>query len=364
MDYSIDFANGLSDILLDDYEQTSFTISSLGNNEFLQENISEMKTNNYLQTSNISTPKNFSGSFNYSFNNDSSENNCSVPELANSSIYNEKENILFNDFSMDNDKNISISLFEEDSDDTYQQILEFVKNNNIMEKYHERQYGKQILHEKKFQKGKRRLPNNKFLQNHEELLEFVLYFDKDICSFISKRVLRLKKRILLYGQILINEIINQKDKQLIEVDYNDVIERNNKEFDLKLMDKKLFEIFVEFQNKKRTNELEHNKNIIKYINDNTKDNNKAYYLLNLTFENLLKLFIEDENNGLKCYLTMVRKSMDSTYKKNKILLTEDDIRFNNEKINALCYIDKTLCLNLKEYFEKIDQRRNGLLQKK
>ena len=347
--------------ILDNCDLSSF-ISSLEDNECLQENLSERKTNINYTTSNIDIRQNNSDSFNYSFNNEITVKNCSDAEPANIFINNEKENNLHTDFLIDNDtEKISISLFEEFPDDIlYQQILEFVNKNNFMEKYHERQYGKQILHEKKFQRGKRRLPNNKFLQDHEELKELVLYFDKEICSFISKRVLRLKKRILLYGKILINEIINQKDKQLIDVDYNDVIERNNKEFDLKLMDKKLSEIFVEFQNKKKSNELNHNKNIINYINDNAKDNIKVHYLLNLSFEELLNLFNKDVNNGLKCYLTMVGKNMDNTLKKNKILLTEDDIKFNNEKINALCNIDQTLCLKLKEYFVKIDKRRNGL----
>lgn len=220
-------------------------------------------------------------------------------------------------------------------------IFWFCEHNDFMVNIHEREYGKYWHYEKDGNNEKHKI-SNMFIKSNPELIDYALYFDKDVPSFIAKRIIRIKNRMFSYVVALINKLIINKKMQLTGVDYNTLIKAINTKFNLELFESKLYKIFIFYQVKdaKKDQNLE----VIEYIRQNANTEILANFILDFTFEDLWHLFIADQKNGLERYLFLLKEN------------AEKIIKGNIPKIKAIIEIDKLLCLKLHDYFNQVTPR--------
>lgn len=220
-------------------------------------------------------------------------------------------------------------------------IFWFCEHNDFAVNIHEREYGKYWHHKKDGNNEKHKI-SNKFIKSNPELIDYVLYFDNDVPSFIAKRIIRIKNWIFLYVEVLLNELIINKKMKLTGLDYKELIEKINAIFNLELFELKLYKIFISYQVKdaKKDQNLE----VIEYLRQNADTEILANFILDFTFEDLLHLFIADQKNGLERYLFILKEK------------AEKIIQDNIPKINAIIEIDKLLCLKLHDYFNQVTPR--------
>ena len=153
----------------------------------------------------------------------------------------------FDEINHHQENNI-ISLKEEDDIPNIMfQILNISKKNCFMKEAKEREYGVQLLYSKKQpikdNSGSTNKSLNPFFLKYDTFGKYVQYFSDNIPYFVSKRVIRIKKRIFVYIQMLINEVIINKEMQLLSIDYDDVIKPINAKFNLELLNQK-WEIYL------------------------------------------------------------------------------------------------------------------------
>ena len=205
-------------------------------------------------------------------------------------------------------------------------IFWFCEHNDFMVNIHEREYGKYWHYEKDGNNEKNKI-SNMFIKSNPELIDYALYFDKDVPSFIAKRIIRIKNRMFSYVVALINKLIINKKMQLTGVDYNTLIKAINTKFNLELFESKLYKIFIFYQVKdaKKDQNLE----VIEYIRQNANTEILANFILDFTFEDLWHLFIADQKNGLERYLFLLKEN------------AEKIIKGNIPKIKAIIEISKT-----------------------
>ena len=252
---------------------------------------------------------------------------------------------------------IIISLKEEDDiPNIMSQILNISKKNCFMKEAKEREYGDQLLYSKKQpikdNSGSTNKSLNPFFLKYDTFGKYVQYFSDNIPYFVSKRVIRIKKRIFVYIQMLINEVMINKEIQLLSIDYDDVIKPINAKFNLELLDSKIGSLFIEFQKVENIFEFGHNKGVIDYITQNVEKEALANYLINLNFKSVVKLFIEDERNGLEYYLIIVEQVLTKKFQKMYGELNQHE----KNKILSIKNIDEEICRHFKEYFLSIKPR--------
>lgn len=247
----------------------------------------------------------------------------------------------------------TMSLEEDDFiSDMRIQLLIFIKENHFMKNVHKREYGKQFLHKKKFTIKENSRNLNPFFLKYNTFGEYVQYFSDNIPHFVSKRLTHIKKRIFIYIKNLINEVIINKNMQLLKVDYRKAIEPVNAKFNLQLLDSKIGSLFIEFQKVENIFEFGHNKGVIDYITQNVEKEALANYLINLNFKSVVKLFIEDERNGLEYYLIIVEQVLTKKFQKMYGELNQHE----KNKILSIKNIDEEICRHFKEYFLSIKPR--------
>ena len=263
----------------------------------------------------------------------------------------------FDEINHHQENNI-ISLKEEDDIPNIMfQILNISKKNCFMKEAKEREYGVQLLYSKKQpikdNSGSTNKSLNPFFLKYDTFGKYVQYFSDNIPYFVSKRVIRIKKRIFVYIQMLINEVIINKEMQLLSIDYDDVIKPINAKFNLELLNSKIGDIFIKYQKSKNTLDFCYNDEVIDYIKQNEEKEELANYLINLEFKNIVKLFIMDKKNGLKYYLEIVAKEVIKEIEHNKKKFNQHNIN----KIMSIKRIDEKICGLLEEYFQSIKQRK-------
>ena len=247
----------------------------------------------------------------------------------------------------------TMSLEEDDFiSDMRIQLLIFIKENHFMKNVHKREYGKQFLHKKKLPIKENSRNLNPFFLKYNTFGEYVQYFSDNIPHFVSKRLTHIKKRIFIYIKNLINKIIINKNMQLLKVDYRKAIEPVNAKFNLQLLDSKIGSLFIEFQKVENIFEFGHNKGVIDYITQNVEKEKLANYLINLNVNSVVKLFIEDERNGLEYYLKIVEQVLAKKFQKMYGELNQHE----KNKILSIKNIDEEICRHFKEYFLSIKPR--------
>jgi ribosomal protein S21 len=187
----------------------------------------------------------------------------------------------------------------ENIDDTLAQIFDISSKNKLLETLKQREFGKQMRHDRKLQSGSNS-HSNKFLTKHSNLTDYALYFEENVLSFLDKRIINLKKRIFDYALELINLIIEKNNYKLVGIDYLEVTKKISVSFNRDLLKFELCKIFSNYQ--ERNQPLNHNRDIINYIKNNRDYESKAHYLISLKLKDFITdVFNKDENNGLKLY---------------------------------------------------------------
>ena len=189
--------------------------------------------------------------------------------------------------------------------------------------------------------------NEFFIKNKELYNKIYQLFSEDIAHFISLRAIELKTAIIDYGQKRINDRINLDDNnktiyELRYIDYNKFCKPHSKEFNKRNLRKKLGDLFIEFQDTDNDRFRDQNKEVIKYIIKNINEQLFAFDLIDLTFYELVKKFIDEKR--LKNYLEKKDNELKKLYLKNNIINYERRIEAFNEIIT-------TLCNNFEEYSE-------------
>ena len=241
----------------------------------------------------------------------------------------------------------------ENIDDTLAQIFDISSKNKLLKALKQREFGKQMRHDRKLQSGSKS-HSNIFLTNHSNLTKCALYFEENVLSFLDKRIINLKKRIFDYALELINLIIEKNNYKLVGIDYLEVTKKISVSFNRNLLKFELCKIFSNYQ--ERNQPLNHNRDIINYIKNNRDYESKAHYLISLKLKDFITdVFNKDENNGLKLYLEEVKKLL------GEIKFTEDNEKipekFKGRKMKAIYAIDKTLSENIQDYFKSKKERK-------
>lgn len=180
-------------------------------------------------------------------------------------------------------------------------------------------------------------------------MEGISHFSNNPPKLLSHLLILIKKEISFYGQLSINKsIINSDNYQLNKLDYDKFVKDLLKDFNERILYKKLDVIFIEFQAENEGILKDNNKNVIKYIRNNPSYELAANENLDYTFSDLLDLF---NKNHLDAYLKNTEKVLETINKKKSF--SKDIIE---SKIKAMTDIIETLCINYKEYFSLIDER--------
>ena len=226
----------------------------------------------------------------------------------------------------------------------------------------QRFYGKWLYYEKKFTINKNTLKNI-FIKNNYKIIDYALYFTDDIPKFISSKMKNIKNLIIQYGYNSINISIKNKNYFLMKVDYEKLIKPTDYKLNVTIILKSdLATLFSDYQKNENNYPDDHNKKVVKYIKDNIGSELEAYNLLNLTFIDLVKKFIDDKKSGLDAILNIFKKKMKSTLEKKQQSYKNDGKIHNlfiNEKIEAFCEIQKMLCEKFEFFFTSIQTRKKN-----
>ena len=320
------------------------------NKDWLEENtildISKVdnKTKDNLKTEVNNVPKQFDNiksTQNRNMNIEEEEDNKindNVPQIENNDDKNEKVII-----------NIVISILEYTREET-----------NIKKKKINSEYLRETTKGKKEPYGtwityyitntKKKMPriNNKFIKKHEIGNDILTYFSDDSPKFLTHRAIDLKEAIVDYGQKIINESIKVEGKFLYYISYDDFCKKTEKNFTEPNYGKKLEALFIEYQDNKNIKFKDNNKNVIKYIRDNSKYEQEAKRILDLTFYQLCEVF---SKYYLEKYLEKKRNELISSYE------SETGKTPSNELIQAYSNIIEILCENFEEYSKSEKKRK-------
>ena len=167
------------------------------------------------------------------------------------------------------------------------------------------------------------LKKNSFVEMHKDIISYAKYFHNQISRVLARRVISLVRTLFEYGRKLINMNIVDKSNKLEEkIDYEKYCIKITKEnYENNLKNKKLKEFFPKHEE-----------------NDSS----------NLTFFQLLDIFINDKENGLNAHLSSIENDV-RTYLEE----LEEELKIGlhiKEKVDAICKIDEILIMNLEEYF--------------
>lgn len=235
---------------------------------------------------------------------------------------------------------------EESMDPTFLEILQLCKEIEFMKNVRVREYGK--YKEQKIENHAHKY-KNRFILENPKLIKYFSYFNSDATPFIQKRIISIKQRIFIYGVILTNQCIIDKSKQLLYLDYKRLMVPISIKFNIPLFDIKLETLFADYQRDKESEDRNHNRDVISYIKNYAELEDKAFFLINFTFRDLLHLFICDEKNGLKYYLKVVKKKEIQEIKKETGRLYLDKSEKN--RVRIFKKIVRMLCFKLEEYFQ-------------
>ena len=169
------------------------------------------------------------------------------------------------------------------------------------------------------------LKKNSFVEMHKDIISYAKYFHNQISRVLARRVISLVRTLFEYGRKLINMNIVDKSNKLEEkIDYEKYCTKITKEnYENNLKNKKLKEFFPKHEE-----------------NDSS----------NLTFFQLLDIFINDKENGLNAHLSSIENDA-RTYLEELQEELEENIELHiKEKVDAICKIDEILIMNLEEYF--------------
>ena len=167
------------------------------------------------------------------------------------------------------------------------------------------------------------LKKNSFVEKHKDIISYAKYFHNQISRVLARRVISLVRTLFEYGRKLINMNIVDKSNKLEEkIDYEKYCTKITKEnYENNLKNKKLKEFFPKHEE-----------------NDSS----------NLTFFQLLDIFINDKENGLNAHLSSIENDA-RTYLEE----LEEELKIDlniDKKVDAICKIDEILIMNLEEYF--------------
>ena len=167
------------------------------------------------------------------------------------------------------------------------------------------------------------LKKNSFVEMHKDIISYAKYFHNQISRVLARRVISLVRTLFEYGRKLINMNIVDKSNKLEEkIDYEKYCTKITKEnYENNLKNKKLKEFFPKHEE-----------------NDSS----------NLTFFQLLDIFINDKENGLNAHLSSFENDA-RTYLEELQEELNIDLHIK-EKVGAICKIDEILIMNLEEYF--------------
>ena len=167
------------------------------------------------------------------------------------------------------------------------------------------------------------IKKSSFVENHKDIISYAKYFHNQISRVLARRVISLVRTLFEYGRKLINMNIVDKSNKLEEkIDYEKYCTKITKEnYENNLKNKKLKEFFPKHEE-----------------NDSS----------NLTFFQLLDIFINDKENGLNAHLSSIENDA-RTYLEE----LEEELKIDlniDKKVDAICKIDEILIMNLEEYF--------------
>jgi len=168
------------------------------------------------------------------------------------------------------------------------------------------------------------LKKNSFVEKHKDIISYAKYFHNQISRVLARRVISLVRTLFEYGRKLINMNIVDKSNKLEEkIDYEKYCIKITKEnYENNLKNKKLKEFFPKHE-----------------ANDSS----------NLTFFQLLDIFINDKENGLNAHLSSIENDA-RTYLEELQEELNIDLHIK-EKVGAICNIDEILIMNLEDYFQ-------------
>lgn len=170
------------------------------------------------------------------------------------------------------------------------------------------------------------LKKNSFVEMHKDIISYAKYFHNQISRVLARRVISLVRTLFEYGRKLINMNIVDKSNKLEEkIDYEKYCTKITKEnYENNLKNKKLKEFFPKHEE-----------------NDSS----------NLTFFQLLDIFINDKENGLNAHLSSIENDA-RTYLEELQEELEENIELNiDKKVKAIRKIDEILIKNLEDYFK-------------
>ena len=167
------------------------------------------------------------------------------------------------------------------------------------------------------------IKKSSFVEMHKDIISYAKYFHNQISRVLARRVISLVRTLFEYGRKLINMNIVDKSNKLEEkIDYEKYCTKITKEnYENNLKNKKLKEFFPKHEE-----------------NDSS----------NLTFFQLLDIFINDKENGLNAHLSSIKNDV-RTYLEE----LEEELKIDlhiDKKVDAICKIDEILIMNLEEYF--------------
>ena len=165
---------------------------------------------------------------------------------------------------------------------------------------------------------------------------------------ISKYLNNLLNRSLKTTRYTFKKIVSVINKEL------------KKEFNIELSQMNVKDIYEKFdispryfrQSKKNTSlDLSnYNREIIQYIENNKEEEEEAYKILSLTYEDVIKRFIKDPNEGLEKFKSEIRNE------ENKLK--------NPEDLEKYIFDIEYLFKNFKKWFEEKKGRKGGKRNKK
>ena len=168
------------------------------------------------------------------------------------------------------------------------------------------------------------IKKSSFVEMHKDIISYAKYFHNQISRVLARRVISLVRTLFEYGRKLINMNIVDKSNKLAEkIDYEKYCIKITKEnYENNLKNKKLKEFFPKHE-----------------ANDSS----------NLTFFQLLDIFINDKENGLNAHLSSIENDA-RTYLEELQEELNIDLHIK-EKVGAICKIDEILIMNLEDYFQ-------------
>ena len=168
------------------------------------------------------------------------------------------------------------------------------------------------------------IKKSSFVEMHKDIISYAKYFHNQISRVLARRVISLVRTLFEYGRKLINMNIVDKSNKLEEkIDYEKYCTKITKEnYENNLKNKKLKEFFPKHEE-----------------NDSS----------NLTFFQLLDIFINDKENGLNAHLSSIENDA-RTYLEELQEELNIDLHIK-EKVGAICKIDEILIMNLEDYVQ-------------